>query len=234
MVPESRGEVQATVAGWMYGCGDLGSNTLWLARFPGFFVTLRRLPNPPFLAVLRKPGKTTSHRRPTAWCQLKGLLIVAAGSALLLAACATVEAPEEADAITLGMGTTDGSCGTTLCCSDCPAIPVLRVIDGDTFTTTGDQSVRLFGVDTPERGDQCYREATARLRELAGDEVRVELGPRSKDRYGRLLYYGFTEAGDSIDEILVSEGLAEAWTRDGQHRDLLVGLGQAWPGGVKC
>ena len=101
---------------------------------------------------------------------------------------------------------------------------LLRVIDGDTFVTSGSQSVRLFGVDTPERGEKCYREATARLRQLAGDEVRVELGPRSKDRYGRLLYYVYTQDGGSIDEILVSEGLAKAWTRDGQHRDLLVSL----------
>ncbi len=122
------------------------------------------------------------------------------------------------------MGSTDGSCGTTLCCSNCPAIPVLRVIDGDTFVTTGSQRVRLFGIDTPERGEECYREATTRLRELAGGAVRVELGARSQDRYGRLLYYVYTQDGDSIDEILVSEGLAEAWTRDGQHRDLLVGL----------
>ena len=54
--------------------------------------------------------------------------------------------------------------------------------------------------------------------------MRAELGPRSQDRYGRLLYYVYTQDGDSIDEILVSEGLAKAWTRDGQHRDLLVGL----------
>ena len=96
------------------------------------------------------------------------------------------------------MGTTDGSCGTTLCCSNCPAIPVLRVIDGDTFVTSGDQSVRLFGVDTPERSERCYEEATARLRELAGGEVRVELGPRSQDRYGRLLYYVYTQDGDRL------------------------------------
>ena len=49
--------------------------------------------------------------------------------------------------------------------------------------------MRLFGVDTPERGEKCYREATTRLRELAGVEVRIELGPRSRDRYGTLLYY---------------------------------------------
>ena len=102
---------------------------------------------------------------------------------------------------------------------------MLRVIDGDTFTNAGNQSVRLFGVDTPERGEKCYREATARLRELADGEVRVELGPRSQDRYGRLLYYVYTQDGDSIDEILVSEGLGEAWERDGQYRDLLVEIG---------
>ena len=101
---------------------------------------------------------------------------------------------------------------------------MLREIDGDTFATSGNQSVRLFGVDTPEHGEKCYSEATDRLRELAGGEVRVEQGPRSRDRYGRLLYYVYTQNGSSIDEILVSEGLAKAWTRDGQHRDLLVGL----------
>ena len=56
--------------------------------------------------------------------------------------------------------------------------------------------------------------------------MRVELGPRSGDRFGRLLYYVYTDAGDSIDETLVGEGLAVAWTRDGQHRDYLVSVEQ--------
>ena len=35
-------------------------------------------------------------------------------------------------------------------CLDCPLVEVTRIIDGDTFdSTTG--TVRLFGVDTPER-----------------------------------------------------------------------------------
>ncbi len=161
----------------------------------------------------------------TRKCQ--GLLFLLLG-ALLLVSCATVEAPgratEQPEAIILGMGTTDGGCGTTLCCSNCPAIPVLRVIDGDTFATTGNQNVRLFGVDTPERGEKCYMEATSRLRELAGGEVRVELGPRNRDRYGRLLYYVYTQDGDSIDEKLLREGLGKAWERDGQHRELLMAV----------
>jgi hypothetical protein len=31
-------------------------------------------------------------------------------------------------------------------------------------------------VDTPERGEPCHDEATQKLRELAGDSVRVERG----------------------------------------------------------
>jgi endonuclease YncB( thermonuclease family) len=42
-------------------------------------------------------------------------------------------------------------CSTTICCSNCPAIPVDRVIDGDTFVSAN-ATIRLFGVDTPERG----------------------------------------------------------------------------------
>ena len=79
--------------------------------------------------------------------------------------------------------------------------------------------VRLFGVNTPERGQCCAREATDRLREFAGTTVRVEAGPRETDRYGRLLYYFYTEDGTSIDAALVREGLARAWARDGQHRE---------------
>ena len=110
---------------------------------------------------------------------------------------------------------------TTLRCADCPRLPVSRVIDGDTFhAPTG--RVRLFGVDTPERGRRCYTAARRSLEHLAGRVVRVEAGPRREDSGGRLLYYVYTDAGNSIDEILVRQGLARAWRRDGQHRDLLL------------
>ena len=79
-------------------------------------------------------------------------------------------------------------------------------------------------MDTPERGERCFREATERLQELAAGAIRLETGPRSQDPFGRRLYYVYTEAGDSIDEALVTEGLGLAWTRDGQHRDTLVQL----------
>ena len=108
-------------------------------------------------------------------------------------------------------------------CGDCPAVQVVRIIDGDTLDTSRGR-VRLFGVDTPERGERCATEATERLRELAGDTVRLKDGPRLTDTYGRTLAYVYTVDGISIDAALIREGFATAWTRDGQHRDRLEGL----------
>ena len=71
-------------------------------------------------------------------------------------------------------------CGTELCCQDCEKISVTRAIDGDTFDSDIGR-VRLFGADTPERGQRCFGEATARLAKLAGKAVSVEPGPRSRD-----------------------------------------------------
>ncbi len=112
---------------------------------------------------------------------------------------------------------------TILRCDDCFEISVVRVIDGDSLDTSRGL-MRLYGADTPERGQPCYSKATRRMSQLAGDSIRIQFGPRATDQYGRLLAYAYTGDGLSIDEILIREGLAAAWTRDGQHRDLLVGL----------
>jgi endonuclease YncB( thermonuclease family) len=123
---------------------------------------------------------------------------------------------------------------TTISCADCSLIPVDRVIDGDTFDSSYSR-VHLYGVDAPERGDQCFSEATDRLRALAGDAVRVELGPRKRDSFGRVLAYVYTKTGNSVDETLVRDGLAWALTNDGQHYDSLVAAARgARQGGVGC
>ena len=134
-----------------------------------------------------------------------------------------------ADSYLLGQG-----CDTELCCESCSPLAVVRVIDGDTFVSP-EGPVRLYGIDAPEVGERCASQATQRMRALAGDEVRVERGPRASDRYGRSLYYIYTEGGDSIDEILVREGLAVAWTADGQHLQYLMSLAdRARNEGVGC
>ncbi len=129
--------------------------------------------------------------------------------------------------ILLGLFLSLAACGgldeTNLRCKDCFEVQVVRIIDGDTLDTSRDV-IRLYGVDAPERGQNCASEATKRLRNLAGNTIRIEAGPRTIDRFGRLLVYLYTEDGASIDEVLIREGLATAWTPDGQHRDYLVGL----------
>ena len=127
--------------------------------------------------------------------------------------------------LSLALAACAGIDETTLRCADCPVALVVHIIDGNTLDTSMGR-VRLFGVDTPERREQCASEATDRLRELAGDQVRLEDGPRLTDRYGRRLAYVYTESGISIDAVLIREGFTTAWTRDGQHRDGLVELEQ--------
>jgi len=99
----------------------------------------------------------------------------------------------------------------------------MGVVDGDTIDTSIGR-VRFFGVDTPERGDDCFTEATDFTRLLVGSQVRLEDGPRLEDTYGRRLAYVYDSSGNSIDVQLIAGGFARAWTRDGQHRDVLIGL----------
>src|SRR3954464_856821 len=69
---------------------------------------------------------------------------------------------------------------------------VVRWIDGDTVVTDRG-TVRLIGVDTPERGKCGYVAATNLARQLAPAGAAIRLGnPKSvknQDRYGRLLRY---------------------------------------------
>lgn len=103
----------------------------------------------------------------------------------------------------------------------------MRIIDGDTLDVSfngREERIRVFGIDTAERGEPCFGEASQRLAALAGAEIRVVPDIRERDRYGRLLRYVYTEAGMSIDAAMIAEGLARAWTQDGVLRDDLVAL----------
>ncbi len=104
---------------------------------------------------------------------------------------------------------------------------VEEVLDGDTIDVVIDgrkARVRYFGVDTPERGDACYREAKDRNELLLGDTVLLLPDARLEDDFGRLLRYVFLPDGTSVDATLAAEGFGEAWRRDGRYRDEIVGL----------
>jgi micrococcal nuclease len=115
---------------------------------------------------------------------------------------------------------------------------VLDIIDGDTIDVRIDgreERVRYYGVDTTERGEDCFSEATDRNEQLAGESVLLLPDERDRDRNGRLLRYAFTESGESIEAVLIAEGLGYAWRDDGQYRDELIALeSQAEAAGVGC
>jgi len=82
-------------------------------------------------------------------------------------------------------------------------VTVQHVIDGDTVdvTSAGGHAirVRLQSIDTPERGEPGYTEATGSLRKLLpeGSAVRLQLDQELKttDSFGRVLAYVWTSAG---------------------------------------
>lgn len=94
---------------------------------------------------------------------------------------------------------------------------VLRIVDGDTFVIRYDgepTKVRILGIDTPERGELGYDEATNALQsfvDAAGGTVRLRLsGPRKRDNFGRLLaevYAGCVDVGAAMLE----SGLADRY-----------------------
>jgi len=104
---------------------------------------------------------------------------------------------------------------------------LVEVVDGDTIDVLIDGAlarVRYFGVDTPERGQICYREALDRNQLLLGETVLLLPDNRDEDDFGRLLRYVFLPDGTSVDATLVAEGFGYAWTRDGRYRDQIVAL----------
>ena len=88
-----------------------------------------------------------------------------------------------------------------------------KVIDGDTVIING-ESVRLLGIDTPERGEPCYKEAKKHLEEIVLNKmVTVERGREDRDRYKRLLRYIFIETNDgelAVNLKMISDGFAIA------------------------
>jgi endonuclease YncB( thermonuclease family) len=108
-----------------------------------------------------------------------------------------------------------------------PTAVVIEVIDGDTIEVQLEgkrETVRYYGIDTPERQEPCYEEAKKRNEELADRHVLLLADARDRDSGGRLLRYVFTLDGYSIDAALVAEGFADAWTSDGSYRDRLMAL----------
>jgi micrococcal nuclease len=90
---------------------------------------------------------------------------------------------------------------------------VVDIIDGDTIDVEingQEYRVRYTGVNTPERDEACYRDATEANATLVEDQtVLLVKDVSDTDRYGRLLRYVYV--GDVfVNAELVADGYAEA------------------------
>lgn len=96
----------------------------------------------------------------------------------------------------------------------------LSVIDGDTIETSAG-TVRLIGIDTPERGECGHDIASTAIGKLVSRGGAVELvlpdGQHNEDRYNRLLRY--VAVGDGTDlglmQLEAGNAIARYDSRDG-------------------
>ena len=109
---------------------------------------------------------------------------------------------------------------------------VVRVIDGDTIEVEiagQNYRVRYIGMDTPERGDLFFQEATdANALLVAGQTVTMVKDVSETDRYGRLLRYVYLADGTFVNAELVRQGyaLVATYPPDVAHQELFVTLQQ--------
>jgi len=101
---------------------------------------------------------------------------------------------------------------------------VSKFVDGDTIEVNmngHNETIRFIGIDTPETHKpdtpvQCYGpEAAAFTKSFIGNNsVRLQADPldTNRDRYGRLLRYVYLPDGTLVEEKLISEGYAFAYT----------------------
>ncbi|MCZ7569006.1 MAG: lamin tail domain-containing protein [Ardenticatenaceae bacterium] len=96
---------------------------------------------------------------------------------------------------------------------------VVRIVDGDTVQLDTGETVRLVGINTPERNQPFDEEATAFTRQLLLDKpVRVETDVEPRDRYGRTLGYLFLPDGTFANLEIVRNGYAPAWNIEPNSR----------------
>ncbi|MCL4264944.1 MAG: thermonuclease family protein [Anaerolineae bacterium] len=109
---------------------------------------------------------------------------------------------------------------------------VTRIIDGDTIEVDINGQtyrVRYIGMDTPERGDPYFDEATEANRQLVeGQIVTLVKDVSETDRYGRLLRYLYLSDGTFINAELVKQSyaLVATFPPDVRHQELFVQLQQ--------
>lgn len=92
-------------------------------------------------------------------------------------------------------------------------VTFVSVVDGDTIETSAG-TVRIIGIDTPERGECGHDRASAAIERIlsAGDRVVLKLprGENDRDAYERLIRYVTTSKGVDVGLMQLTSGNAVA------------------------
>jgi endonuclease YncB( thermonuclease family) len=92
---------------------------------------------------------------------------------------------------------------------------VQRVIDGDTVKINN-ESVRLLGINSPERGEVGYLEAKQfMIDKISNETVRIRFGSDKYDRYYRKLGYIYFD-GENVNLESVREGYSNFYFPSGK------------------
>lgn len=97
---------------------------------------------------------------------------------------------------------------------------VTRIIDGDTIKIQNDQTLRLLGINTPEKNQPYYQEAKQFLiQQIQNKTIEIEI--HSVDKYGRTLAYVFLH-NQNINTEILSQGLATLYyyDKDSHYQEL--------------
>ena len=96
---------------------------------------------------------------------------------------------------------------------------VVQIYDGDTILLNSGQTIRLIGINAPERGEKGFDQAKDYLTDLIdGEEVFLEYDKYQDDKYGRVLAYVFEKCSTSagckngkrmINWVMIKKGYAK-------------------------
>jgi len=91
-------------------------------------------------------------------------------------------------------------------------IKVTKVYDGDTLRLSNGVTVRILGIDSPEKGSCGYTQATKKLKSLVQGKKVTVVNPKSvndKDKYGRALR-SIKIGGKDVGASMIKSGWANA------------------------
>jgi len=107
-----------------------------------------------------------------------------------------------------------------LCSQQQPFRRCIRVVDGDTIILDGNETVRLLGVDTPEKSDSRklvryfgFQAAEFTRKLVEGKIVRLEYDKNKKDLYHRTLAYVFLKDGKFVNSEIIKQGYGFTYTK---------------------